>query len=536
MSYLPTRSNKLFHDATGFLIVVGMVMGCVSPGFSQDLGLPATGSPEPAGLSHATQQVERPTLINRGTPTLSSLGKMENPLFPQMAQLHSLGRYGTLFHSTQGNIPQAVHSTYGEISLVLNATVERNLHYFRDVIPERFQECLDRFSHYQPVVQPIFEEFQLPKELMYLSLVESGFNPRAYSRAHAAGPWQFIKPTGRLYGLHINWYVDERRDPIKSTVAAAHHLRDLYDQFGSWPLALSAYNAGPGKISRAIRKSRTRDYWKIRKTWYIRRETKEYVPRFIAATLIALDPTLYGFSENPIQPHRIDEVLVTKRVHLRSVAQTTGIPLQELRQLNPELRRNIIPAQSQGYYLKVPKGKRELVARHQHQFKLWTQPPPPPSRWYRVRWGDSLSVIAKRFGMSVRSLKELNHRSGNRVFVGNRLRVRKGQSPIHHSVKWYTIAPGDTLSVIAQRFGITVRTLARMNPHVSGTRIHAGSTLRVKGNPSPAKNGKHWYKVRTGDSLWRIARQFSVTVTDLKILNNLTSSFIKVGHLLLISP
>lgn len=442
-------------------------------------------------------------------------------------------RYAGLFLSAWKPNPSSLHSPYGEVHLVLNPAVERSLHYFQYRIHDRFQGYLTRFEQYKAVVQQVFAEFGLPLELSYLSIVESGFNPKALSRARAAGPWQFMKATGRRYGLKVNWHVDERRDPVKSTVAAAHHLRDLYDKFGSWPLALAAYNAGAGKVSRAIRKSGTQDYWKIRQSWrYLRRETRDYVPRFIAATMIAMNPTDYGFLNTPTDIYLYDEVLIKKRVHLQTISKATGISYQDLRKLNPELRRNIVPSQKGGYHLKVPMGTRRLVEQHHDQLKLWKPAPPPHTQWYRVQKGDSLSVVAKRFGMSVRKLKELNDRSSNLIRVGERLRVRPPEPPLDLDATWYTVRYGDSLSVIASRFGISLGTLRLLND-LSGNLIHAGDRLQVKKIPS--RTEPKWYRVREGDSLWSIAQQFRVSVTDLKLLNNLTTSVIHVGRLLVIS-
>ena len=457
----------------------------------------------------------------------------------QRAQV-ALARFAKVFDPMWEVPQQRKPGAYGTLPLVLNESVEKNLEYFQYGIPERFQSYLDRFHHYQDLVEPVFRELGLPQELMYLSLVESGFNPRAFSRSRASGPWQFMKGTGLVYGLDVDWYLDERRDPIKSTVAAAHHLRDLYDQFGSWPLALAAYNAGSGKISRAIKKTGTHDFWTIRRSRHIRRETKEYVPRFIAATLIAQNPTAYGFSSPDGDRHAFEEVLITKRIHLSAVTQQTGIPVEELQRLNPELRRSIVPSlTSPGYYLKVPLGMASLVEEHQPKLVVWTQPPPPPTEWYQIRRGESLSVVAKQFGMKVSQLKDMNNLTSNIIRVGTKLRVRGGigEDDSDTETTWYRVRSGDSLGNIATRFRMSVNALMRMN-NLSSHTIYPGDRLRVKGEPvtrASSNNDSKWYKVRRGDSLWTIAKQFSMSVQDLRALNNLSSSIIQAGGMLMVS-
>ena len=420
------------------------------------------------GHGGASDRHAPPSASSQNNPGLVFFPAPPSPPSPQES---------TADRKTQEGSPPA-EPLYDEISVILNLAVKRNVEYFQTAIHDRFQRALDRFYTYEPLVEEIFAELGLPHDLMYVSLVESGFNPMAYSRARASGPWQFMKSTGWMYGLKVNWYVDERRDPMKSTVAAAHHLRDLYDQFGSWPLALAAYNAGAGKISRAIRKTGTRDFWKIARTRYIRRETRQYVPKFMATTMIASNPTRFGFDASAQAVHQYEEVRIDKSVHLRPLAKETGIPFEELRRLNPELRRSVIPPDKGGYYVKVPVGTGPSVKRAQSRLKPWV-PTQPQLTWYRVRWGDSLSVIAHRFGMSVRTLKRLNDLSGNLIRVGKRLRV-SGKIPGSEEVRWY--------------------------------------------------------RVRRGDSLWSIAKRFRVSVRKLKTLNDLRSSLIRAGRMLMISP
>ena len=325
-------------------------------------------------------------------------------------------------------------ATLYNIPVVIDPTVQSHIHFFNTSIRSRFEQWLVRLSRYRPLVENIFAEFNLPSDLVYLSLVESGFNPYAYSRAKATGPWQFMKGTGKVYGLRIDHYVDERRDPIKSTVAAARYLRDLYDLFGAWPLAMAAYNAGEGKVMRALHKAQVETFSDISKTKLIRSETKQYVPRIMAATVIARNLDRYGFSQEPVAPHQFEEVAVTRPLHFKAIANTTGISYEELRLLNPELRRDATPPDNAVYHLKVPIGTSSKVTQLIDRVPTYKFPPLPvttkvtyraakadSSRWYRVRVGDTLEKVSKRFRVPLKTLKARNNLSSPQIKAGELL-------------------------------------------------------------------------------------------------------------------
>jgi membrane-bound lytic murein transglycosylase D len=329
------------------------------------------------------------------------------------------------------------------IPVVIDQTVQSHIRFFNTSIRDRFEQWLLRLNRYRPLVEDIFAEFDLPSDLVHLSLVESGFNPYAYSRAKATGPWQFMKGTGKIYGLRIDHYVDERRDPIKSTIAAARYLRDLYDLFGTWPLAMAAYNAGEGKVQRALNKAQAESFSEISRTKLIRGETKQYVPRIMAATIIARNLDQYGFNQVPVAPHVFEEVVVTRPLHFRAISNVTGIPYSELRLLNPELRRDATPPNDTAYHLKVPVGTSAKVLKLLERVPTYKFPPQRtqvrqtrqsrPSRqgkagsshWYRVRGGDTLEKISRRFGIPIRTLKARNNLSSSRIRAGELLNIAR---------------------------------------------------------------------------------------------------------------
>lgn len=320
------------------------------------------------------------------------------------------------------------------VPIVMDSSVQAHIRFFNTSIRNRFEQWLVRLSRYRPLVENIFTEFHLPSDLVFLSLVESGFNPYAYSRAKATGPWQFMKGTAKVYGLRVDSYVDERRDPIKSTVAAARYLRDLYDLFGTWPLAMAAYNAGEGKVMRALHKAQAESFSDISKTRLIRRETKEYVPRFMAATIIAKNPDRYGFTREASAPHQFDEVIVTRPLHFHAIANVTGVPYEELRLLNPELRRDATPPGEDAYLLKVPVGTKAKVEQYLDRIPTHKFPPLPAkaqfasadsSRWYKVRVGDTLEKLSKRFHVPLKTLKTRNNLSGPTIRPGDFLVISR---------------------------------------------------------------------------------------------------------------
>lgn len=338
--------------------------------------------------------------------------------------------------TAQTVLPDGGLTGVGEIynvPIVIDSSVQSHIRYFNTSIRNRFEQWLVRLSRYRPLVENIFTEFHLPSDLVYLSLVESGFNPYAYSRAKATGPWQFMKGTAKLYGLRVDAYVDERRDPIKSTVAAARYLRDLYDLFGAWPLAMAAYNAGEGKVMRALQKARAESFTDISKTRLIRRETKEYVPRFMAATIIAKNPDRYGFPQEASEPHQFEEVVVTRPLHFHAIANATGVPYTELRLLNPELRRDATPPGDDAYLLKVPVGTKAKVEQLLDRIPTYKFPPMAKSqlasagssRWYKVRVGDTLEKVSRRFRIPLKTLKTRNNLTGPTIRPGDFLVISR---------------------------------------------------------------------------------------------------------------
>lgn len=295
--------------------------------------------------------------------------------------------------------------------------VERNITMFTERMKEIFSGWLARSGKYIPMMKEILREEGVPEEMAFLPLVESGFNPRAYSRRKAAGPWQFIAATAKRYGLKINWWVDERRDPVKSTRAAARYLKDLHKKFGSWDLAMAAYNAGENRIRKALRRTRNRDYWSIRRTRHIRRETKNYIPKFIAARLIAASPENYGFYDVKYhQDFSYDEVLLESSIALDVIAGCTETTVDNIKELNPELRRRSTPP-VRNYVLRIPRGKKQTFVENLSKIL-------PEERFtvkvYTVKKGDTISEISQETGVPARAIIAYNK-------INRRALIRVGQ-------------------------------------------------------------------------------------------------------------
>lgn len=298
--------------------------------------------------------------------------------------------------------------------------IEKQITFFSRKSPYGFKKWLENASKYQFLMRRILMENELPDDLIFLPLIESGYNLNAYSRSHAVGPWQFMRSTARKFGLTINYWVDERRDPLKSTYAASKYLKSLYERFGSWDLALAAYNAGEGKIGRAIRQTRSKNFWKISKTPYIKRETKKFVPRFLAAREIAREPRKFGLEGIDYRSSMdFDVVTIKPPVDIHFIAKYAGTTTKKIKELNPELKRWCLPPNVKEYTLRLPPGKRDIFLNNfnktlgKSRFTLNT---------YRIKKGDTLNKIAKREGVSLKLLYELNKiKNPRRIRVGSLL-------------------------------------------------------------------------------------------------------------------
>jgi hypothetical protein len=252
-----------------------------------------------------------------------------------------------------------------DMPVATNKQVKAYLVYFSTERKGVISKYLSRSTRYLPMIREVFQEYGLPEDLAYLAMIESGFNPYAYSHAHAGGMWQFIQGTGRRYGLAINNYVDERRDPVKATHAAAQYLTDLYKQFGSWYLAAASYNCGEGRVQREIQSSNHKNFWELSDNQCLPTETKNYVPQMIAATIIAKNPKKFGFTKIAyLPPLQYDTVKVTEPTSIRAASLACNTPPEEIEMLNPELRRGMTPPDQPHYVLNIPKNSKEMFARH----------------------------------------------------------------------------------------------------------------------------------------------------------------------------
>jgi membrane-bound lytic murein transglycosylase D len=284
--------------------------------------------------------------------------------------------------------------------------VSRQITLFTERIREKFSLWLSRSGKYLELMTGILKEQDIPEEMVFLPLIESGFNPNAYSPANAAGYWQFISSTAKRYGLAINWWRDERRDPVKSTVAAANYLKDLHEMFGSWNLAMAAYNAGEGKIMRALNRTKADDYWSLLPTNQIKKETKDYVPKFIAASLIAYNPENYGFSDLEFHPPlSYETVILQSPIDLEVAAECAEVPLEVIRDLNPELKRWCTPPDTREYSLRIPEGKKEIF---QENLSLIPEKDRFTVDLYTVRKKDTFLSISRKTGVPVEVILDLN--------------------------------------------------------------------------------------------------------------------------------
>ncbi|RLB16736.1 MAG: lytic transglycosylase, partial [Deltaproteobacteria bacterium] len=441
-----------------------------------------------------------------------------------------------------------------EIPLVMNKYVKQAIRLFQTGERKFFLNAYRRSGRYRPAIVKALREAGLPEELSWLPLIESGFKIRALSKARALGLWQFIASTGYKYGLKRDRWIDERMDPDKSTKAAIAYLKELHRIFGDWTTALAAYNCGEGTVLRCIRTQHVNymdNFWDLYEK--LPMETAFYVPKFLAVLHILANPETYGFAlPDPDTPVETETVTIDKQVHLKTIARHLNISYELLRELNPELRLNSTP--NRPYALRIPKGKGAVLLAKLKDIPVW-RPPVPAYIVHRVRRGETLSTIAKRYRSSVRAIVAFNGlRSARFIRAGWKLKIplrgtkvsrRPAPTPKKISLTTpsstgsefvqYTVRRGDSLWKIARRFGTTTKAIRRFN-QLSSPQLRIGQILYIPKTatiPIPFKTKP--YKVLEGDSPFMIAQKHQMSLSEFLKLNHLTPrSTIFPGQIVLV--
>lgn len=480
------------------------------------------------------------------------------------------------------------------VPMTMNRLVESTMQTLLKTPDRHLNHWLSRAETYLPMIEQIFREEGIPDELKYLAMIESGLNPKARSWARAVGMWQFMAGTARAYGLEINSWVDERMDPEKSTRAAAKHLKDLYARYGDWHIAMAGYNCSPRCIKRAISRAKSAGhanptYWDMYR--YLPRETRGYVPMFIATSFITSNPNAFNLTpaeRGPVYEYHL--VPVKGMLSLQDIGEMSGSDLSTLKALNPNLRRSTMPPSAGPFYVRIPVGTLDSFTAAYDALPASAK---QPAGEYVVRRGDTLGEIGGRYGVSVSRLMQKNGLRSTRIQIGQRLVVpltdyskslpdlaladasgvlvqygRRSMRPIiseatpaevepkitpivrtsasatsrQSSIQddtagknrtVYTVRRGDTLAKIASRFGVTVRQLQSWN-NLRGTRIISGGRLSIYSDVDPVSTSADGetsiYTVKSGDTLSAIANAHNVTVTQLRQWNGISGSRIRVGQ------
>jgi membrane-bound lytic murein transglycosylase D len=463
-----------------------------------------------------------------------------------------------------------------DIPIVFNDAVQYFVKHFTVEKRRIFVNWLRRSKRYVPMIREILRDHKLPEDLIYLAMIESGFNPKAYSPMKASGPWQFIYATGGRYGLRVNHWIDERRDPEKSTVAAALYLKDLFNQFGSWYLAAAGYNAGEKRIERAIEKHETGDFWELSKYNALPRETREYIPRLIAAAIIAKDPEKFGMTNiNYDRPICFLNEKVPGGTSLAAIAAAASADVVTIRSLNPEILTGITPPDME-YAVKLPETVNREAFRANLQTALNKEKKIESIVAYTFKKRDSLTRITKRYNVSVSDLmlvnncdQELKVKPGVTVYIPNfsprqggvevvleepaskssapssaraeEMRAgRKAVKPAQSDKKtasriakgnsgYHIVKKGESLTGISEKYGIDLATLKAINrirkDHISpNMRLELVSHARTSAKPKQV-----YHVVKKGESLSSIAERYGADIESVKKTNRLKQGKIRVG-------